>query len=104
MGGRHSRSRRHFRFLENFTPPHGDTHREALRWQAVVERWWVTHGSKHVSAQTLLKIAEELVPDDGRGVRSRSTRPGAVLSRNVGATFAGGSVSAAFLKIARAPV
>ena len=93
-------------FLETPTEAHVEADQQTQRWKALIEAWLSEHKhglDKAVTAQTLLPLADELVPDDEKGERSRVTRLGKLLGANVGAVFAIESFPSG-LKIVRAAV
>lgn len=78
-------------FLESPTEAHVEADQQTQRWKAFIEAWISEHKhgfDKAVTAQTLLPLADELVPDDEKSERSRVTRLGKLLGANVGAAFA----------------
>jgi hypothetical protein len=92
-------------FLEDDNEQPEETDREGQRWNPFIAQWWDEHGSKAVTAQTLLPLAADIVPEEeGKSDRSRAVRLGAMLTQRLNATFEVDSASDHYLKILRAEV
>jgi hypothetical protein len=102
-------------FLEGQHEQSAEADREAQRWTPFIENWVRNYPAKTepdkakyatepVTAGLLLPLADDLVPDDGKSDKSRTTRLGNMLTRRVGRTFEIEDYKDDYLRIVRADV